>query len=397
MISEVLKTDTEPSSDDRPSVDAGRRAVGRALSIAVLGTRGIPANYGGFETFAEELSTRLVRRGHRVTVYGRSHYVAPSLREYQGVSIRVLPAIRQKYLETVSHTAFSVLSALGKGFDVVLICNAANAFISWVPRLGGSKVVLNVDGIERKRRKWNLAGKAFYLLGERLSTLLPQQVVTDAEAIQRYYLHKYGCRSRFIPYGASTEKSQGSEALQHLGVEAGRYLLYVSRLEPENNAHLVVEAYKRSGVPLPLLLVGDAPYSRRYIEDLKRAAEGADVLMPGAIFGEGYRQLISHCLCYFQASEVGGTHPALIEAMGVGALVVVNDTPENREVTGEAGLLLPFRDVERLARLMGEICGHPDKHEALRRQARCRVAQNYDWEKVVDQYEDLFLELVGDG
>lgn len=368
--------------------------MGQALKIAIVGTRGIPANYGGFETFAQEISVRLVKRGHQVTVYGRSHYIRRGLGQHRGVSIRVLPSIRRKYLETVSHTFLSVLSTLGKGFDVVLICNAANAFISWIPRLAGSRVILNVDGIERKRRKWSLAGKAFYLLGERLATWLPQQVVTDAEAIQRYYLEKYGCPSRFIPYGASTQKSDSFETLKSLGVQPGRYLLYVSRLEPENNAHLVLQAYKKSSSPFPLLLVGDAPYSRRYIEKLKKAAAGAHVLMPGAIFGQGYRELISHCLCYFQASEVGGTHPALIEAMGVGALVVVNDTPENREVAGDAGLLLPFVEVDRLARLMTEISHAPEKYEALRCQARRRIALCYDWEKVVDQYEELFYKLM---
>ncbi len=371
--------------------------LGQSLNIAVVGTRGIPANYGGFETFAQELSTRLVQRGHRVTVYGRSHYVDSGLREFDGVSIRVLPAVRHKYLETVSHTALSLLLALGRGFDVVLICNAANAFMSWMPRLAGARVVLNVDGIERKRRKWNLAGRTFYLMGERLATWLPHQVVTDAKAIQHYYLEKYGCSSRFIPYGASTQKSGDTGVLRHLGVEPGRYLLYVSRLEPENNAHLVLQAYKRSSVPYPLLLVGDAPYSPRYIDGLKRAAAGANVLMPGAIFGRGYRELISHCLCYFQASEVGGTHPALIEAMGAGALAVVNDTPENREVVGDCGLVLPFRQVDRLTGLMEEICAAPEKYESLRCQARQRVARCYDWEKVVDQYEELFCSLVSGG
>lgn len=370
--------------------------MGQALKIAVAGTRGIPANYGGFETFAQELSTRLVERGHQVTVYGRSHYVDRGLGQYGGVSIRVLPAIRRKYLETVSHTFLSLLSTLGKGFDVVLICNAANAFISWIPRLAGARVILNVDGIERKRRKWSLAGKAFYLLGERLATWLPQQVVTDAESIQRYYLEKYGCASRFIPYGASTQKCESIDALERLGVQPGRYLLYVSRLEPENNAHLVLRAYKRSSRRFPLLLVGDAPYSRRYIEELRKEAAGANVLMTGAIFGQGYRELISHCLCYFQASEVGGTHPALIEAMGVGALVVVNETPENREVAADAGLLLPFSDVGRLAGLMTQISDAPEEYQALRCQAQRRIARCYNWEKVVDQYEELFYALVNE-
>lgn len=364
------------------------------LSIAVLGTRGIPANYGGFETFAEEFSVRMVQRGHRVTVYGRPHYVDRRLREHRGVSIRVVPAIRHKYLETVSHTAFSVLASLLKGFDAALICNSANAPVSWIPRMAGAKVVLNVDGIEHKRRKWNRLGRAYYRFCERLATRLPLQVVTDAEAIRRYYLSAYGFDSRFIPYGASTEFQQGGRTLDRLGLEPRRYLLYVSRLEPENNAHLVIEAYRRAGVSQPLVLVGDAPYSRSYIQELKRSAAAAGVMMPGAIYGVGYRELLSNCLCYFQASEVGGTHPALIEAMGAGALVIVNDTSENREVAADAGLILPFNDLDRLAETVREICACPQRYLPLGERARQRIREHYDWDKVVTQYEDLLYELI---
>ena len=164
-------------------------------------------------------------------------------------------------------------------------------------------------------------------------------MVTDARVIQDYYRDEYGARSRFIPYGAPTEPVATTEALARLGVKPGQYLLYVSRLEPENNADLVIEAYRRSGIRFPLVLVGDAPYATRYKESLKQSAVGLNVIMPGAIYGTGYRELLSHNLCYIQATEVGGTHPALLEAMGAGSIVLVNDTPEHREVLGRAGII----------------------------------------------------------
>lgn len=220
------------------------------MNIALLGTRGIPAAYGGFETFAEELSVRLAARGHRVWVYCRPHLIGalpPGAAEYRGVRLVLLPSIRHKYLETVSHTFFSVLHLLFRQsrVDVALICNAANSAFSWLPRVAGTRTVLNVDGLERLRRKWNFLGRAYYRLSEWLATWLPNVVVTDARSIERYYLKRYRKTSRYIPYGASPPGPVGSEELARLGLEAGNYLLYVSRLEPENNALLVVRAFEK--------------------------------------------------------------------------------------------------------------------------------------------------------
>jgi glycosyltransferase involved in cell wall biosynthesis len=364
------------------------------LDIAILGTRGIPANYGGFETFAEEVSTRLVKRGHRITVYGRAHFVPRSLREYQGVRLRVLPCIRHKYFDTVSHTALATLVALFASHEVLLICNAVNAFLCALPPLAGAKVVLNVDGIERQRKKWNVAGRLAYRLGEFLATVLPDAVVADARVIGEYYAAEYGFRARFIPYGAVVGRTETTGTLERLGLTPGCYLLYVSRLEPENNAHLVIDAHIRSGVPHSLVVVGDAPYSRDYIASLESLAAGKNVLLPGAIYGVGYRELLSHCLCYIHATEVGGTHPALIEAMGAGCLSLVNDTPENREVLGDAGLVYRFNDPGSLATLISQVCSRREEFAGFESKAQERVSQCYDWESVVDEYERLFVELL---
>jgi len=364
-----------------------------ALEIAVVGTRGIPANYGGFETFAQELSKRLVARGHKVTVYGRNRYVERGLVSYKGVQIKRLPAIRHKYFDTVSNTFLAVLDALFRSYDILLICNAANAFLSWAPRLRGQKVVLNVDGIERRRKKWNWFGREFYRLSERMAALFPNEIVTDAETIQSYYLERYNRSSYFIPYGATVGRIETQEILEKLQIETGEYMVFVSRLEPENNAHLVIKAYLESGLDLPLVVVGDAPYSDDYIAGLHELAKSGNVLMPGAIFGDAYKELLSHSLCYLHGTEVGGSHPALIEAMGAGTIVIAHDTLENREVLGSGGMLCSFEAVDVLADLMRKVVNQRSDFENYIDVAQERVRRKYNWETVTDSYEDLFYAL----
>jgi len=207
------------------------------MRLAILGTRGIPARYGGFETLAEELSARLAARGHEVTVYTRVRYAQAGLREHRGARIRVLPTVPTKYFDTVVHGLISAFDAALERYDAILVCNAINAASCFLPRLAGkTRVVLNVDGLERNRRKWNAAGRAAYRLSERLSTLLPDAVVSDALVIRDYYRDRYGFSSVFIPYGGDLPEPAGTDALKKLGLEEERYVLYVSRLEPENNA-----------------------------------------------------------------------------------------------------------------------------------------------------------------
>jgi glycosyltransferase involved in cell wall biosynthesis len=357
------------------------------VRIALLGTRGIPANYGGFETFAEELSTRLAARGHEVTVYSRQPYSEPL---YRGVHIQYLGTIRHKYLDTIAHTFVSTLHLLGHHADVALYCNGANAIFTPWPRLAGMPVALNVDGIERKRKKWNRAAKAWYLVSEWLATFCPSEVITDAASIQKYYLERYGKRSTFIPYGAELGATETADVLGGLGLERRRYFLYVSRMEPENRALEVRQAFERVSTTMKLALVGDAPYAADYIREV-RDTRDPRIAIPGAIYGQGYRELGSHCFAYIHATEVGGTHPALIEAMGRGALVLYRNTPENDEVAGGAGI--PFEPEELAAKIELALAMPEDQRDVLRRKAMDRVRERYSWDAVTDRYERLLTGL----
>lgn len=362
------------------------------MRLAILGTRGIPASYGGFETFAEELGIRLAARGHDVTVYGRAHHVPRTLTRYKGVRIVVLPTVRHKYLDTVVHTALSVAHARGR-YDAMLICNAANAVFCLVPRLFGTPVALNVDGIERRRAKWSALGRAWYRASEWLATWTASAVVTDARVIERYYLERYGCASTCIPYGCSVGRAAGTATLERLGLRPRDYVLYVSRLEPENNAHAVIAGFEKATRPgKKLLIVGDAPYARDYIARL-HAMAGPDVVFAGAIYGEGYRELQAHAFAYVHATEVGGTHPALVEAMGAGNCVVVNDVPENREVAGDAALYFRAAEPSTLAEALDRLSGDPVLADTMRARARERAERAYSWETVTDMYEALLRRL----
>jgi glycosyltransferase involved in cell wall biosynthesis len=356
------------------------------MRIGVLGTRGIPANYGGFETFAEELSVRLVERGHAVTVYCRSK---PEKTPYRGVHLRYVPTWRHKYFDTVVHTGISTADVLVRSFDVLLYCNAANAVFTMLPRLRAVPTALNVDGLERHRKKWNRLAKAWYQVSEWMATWCSTAVITDADQIRAYYLERYGKDSSFIPYGAEVGKVTSTETLTALGLTAGNYVLYVSRLEPENNALAVREAFEKVDTRQKLAVVGDAPYAAEYIRRV-RETDDPRVLFPGAIYGQGYRELQSHCSVYVQATEVGGTHPALIEAMGRGALVLYLNTPENREVAGDAAI--PFDD--DLQSKLQQAVEMPESERAeWGAKAMERVERLYSWNAVTNAYEQLFRKL----
>jgi glycosyltransferase involved in cell wall biosynthesis len=382
---------------DRPPAGAPPLPLRTPLRIALLGSRGIPGRYGGYETLMEELATRLVERGCEVTVYCRSHVTPPGLSHYRGVALRVLPTLRTKYLDTPVHTLLSCLdlAAGGARFDAALVVNSANALFVPLLRAAGVPVALHVDGIEKRRAKWGPFGRAVYALSERLACTVADALVTDAEVIRRHYLERYGAASVAITYGVEPRpvlETGETGVLARLGLASRRYFLYVSRFEPENNPHRVAAAYRDAGGDLPLVMVGGAPYASAFIAGFTRDADPR-ILFPGPIYGEGYRELLSHALAYIHATEVGGTHPALVEALGYGNCALVNDTPENREVAGEVGLYFDAARPASLAAVLDRVRLDPDLAATRRQAAAERAARLYSWERVTEQYADLFTRL----
>lgn len=399
-----LPTGPPTSLDMTQTTTSPGAATGSPLHFALLGSRGIPNRYGGYETLMEELSTRLVRRGYRVTVYCRSHVTPPKLREFKGVRLVVLPTLRGKYFDTPVHTLLSGLHVLwhqlrtrlsrnaGSGYDAALLVNSANALFVPLLRLAGVPTALHVDGIEKRRAKWGWFGRMVYALSERLACRLPNALVTDAEVIRQHYLRRYGAESVDIAYGVDPDPPRTPDVLPRLGLEPGRYFLYVSRFEPENNPHQVAAAYRQVGGDLPLVMVGGAPYAASFNRSWSENRDPR-ILVPGPIYGIGYRELLSGAFAYIHATDVGGTHPALVEAMGYGCCPVVNDTPENREVAADSGLFFKASEPASLAAVLNHLRLQPEQARRHGAAAAKRAQTVYSWPRVCDQYVQLLTHL----
>jgi glycosyltransferase involved in cell wall biosynthesis len=365
------------------------------MRVAILGTRGIPASYSGFETAAEQLAARLTERGHEVVVYCRPHVVDPSLRIYKGARLIHLPTVRNKYLDTFVHTLLSAAHAARRlKPDVALFFIAGNSPMCLITRGAGIPTVINVDGLDSDRSKWPAPAKAYLRFAERNAPRWSDTALTDSHAVADIFERRYGRRIGVVPYGVEDPGHEGVGTLERLGLEPGRYLLFVGRLEPENNPHVLVEAF--AGIDaqrargMKLVVVGGAPYAGDYIQSVKRAGDPR-VVFPGYIFGAGYWELQRNAYAFIAPTEVGGTHPVILEALAAGNCVLVNDHAPNVETVGNAGLTFSGAEgVRSLTRELERLFDEPELVDRYRARARQR-AREYAWEAVTDQYEELLL------
>lgn len=366
------------------------------MKIAILGTRGIPARYGGFETLAEQLANRLAERGHLVTVYCRRPFTRPDDALRPGVKRVILPTISRKHFDTIFNTLLSVFHVGFSSADAVLLCNVGNSPLAWIPRLLGKPTVLHVDGLDRKRKKWKWFARQYLLFCEFLSAYTPTRLLTDAVVIRDYYLQRYGRDSAMIAYGAEVPQLPQVPWHEHdFDIPQRRYILYVCRLEPENNPELVIQAYARLKTEWPLVVVGDNKYTPGYVDSLKAMA-GSNVRFVGAVYGPRYWELQNNAGLFVSAFEVGGIHPSLVEAMAAGNTLLYLDTKENREAVGDSGVAFPAQAGE-LATAMQRLLDAPHLREELAGKARARATELYSWERIVDQYEQLFCQLANLG
>lgn len=365
------------------------------MKIALMGTRGIPAAYSGFETCVEQLGQRLVERGHEVTVYCRVPHITYAGDTYKGMRLVKLRAIGNMFLDTIIHSFLSTLHSLTQGYDVILYFIAGNSPVTWIPRLVGTKTALNVDGLDWKRAKWPNWAKKYLQLSEFLATKLPNAVVTDSRIVQDYYETRFNSHSTYIPYGSEVEILPPGETLARFGLQPRRYILFVGRLVPENCIHHILAAFRQTKTDLQCVIVGDAPYSNQYKARLRQMAEDDPrIIFTGYVFGQGYHELGSNALIFIESSGVGGTHPALTEAMAFGNCVIVNDTPENLETIGEAGFSYAGElGADSLRVVLQELLDQPDQVAAYRHLAQARARAHYSWEAITDAYEALFQQL----
>lgn len=366
------------------------------LRIALMGTRGAPAHYGGFETAVDEIGRRLAAKGHEVTVYCRNGNSGrrrdPDT--YCGMRLVHLPAARRRALETLTHTFLSAAHTFTTPrYDAVLVCNAANAPALPLLRLRGLPYAVHVDGLEWRRTKWGPVGRTYYRLAESLSVRWSDALVADALGIEQYYSDEFGAHTVGIAYGAPDGGGVGSDKLESLGLTPRGFHVVVARFEPENHVDLILEGYRRSNARLPLVVVGSVPYATEHTDRINELAAGDDAIhLVGGVWDQDLLdQLYAGALTYLHGHSVGGTNPSLLRAMGAGTATIAYDIVFNREVAGPAATY---------AGSAGEFASAIDEAEAdvattLRRGRLLaeRAREKYDWDAVAERYEALFLAL----
>jgi len=357
------------------------------LRVAFIGTRGVPASYSGFETCVEQVGKRMADRGHEVTVFCRSSHYRDRRSEYLGMRLRYLPAVHQKHLETLSHTA---LSALRLPAATAIVCmGVGNAPVVRALELGGRRTVFNVDGADWQRDKWGGLASWYLRSCERLAARSRSILVADAEAVHRYYRELYGRESELVAYGADPPSDLGTRALTKFGLKVGAYVLLVGRLVPENGAHDYLAGVRLARVDAPAVVVGDASYADEYKAALREGAPD-NAVFTGYQFGPAYQQLSAHAGVFVLAATVGGTHPVLIEQMAAGNAILARQTESNREVLGEAGLY--WDTPEQLAALLRALWPDANRRRELGAAARRRAEERYSWERVTSRYLELAAE-----
>jgi glycosyltransferase involved in cell wall biosynthesis len=355
----------------------------------MIGTRGVPASYGGFETAVEEIGRRMVDKGHDVVVYCRSTREARSA-THLGMELIHLPALRLKAAETLSHTALSVAHlATHRKPDVALVFNAANAPFVPLIRAKGVPSAVHVDGLEWKRAKWSGSGRRYYRWAEEVSVRQADALIADAQGIADYYRAEFDVPTELIAYGAPINRNPSRYRLPELGLTPDGYHLVVARFEPENHVDLIVEGYLASGAQLPLIVVGSAPYAARYTEKITgSAAADPRIRLLGAVYdNELLDQLYGNAASYFHGHSVGGTNPSLLRAMGAGAPVAAWDVSFNRDVAGSDAWY--FGNPEEVSAAFVSIEADPSVRRIRGAAMVDRAEARYDWDKVAEDYLKL--------
>ncbi|HEX5788453.1 MAG TPA: glycosyltransferase [Woeseiaceae bacterium] len=372
----------------------GAAATVPPQKIAVIGIRGLPANYGGLETCADEVCRRWADAGHDVLVYCRRGRYSERPDAVRGVSLRYLPSLPSKSLDTISHTFLCVLDLLfvKRRYRNVHLYNTGNSIFIPLLRLGGRHVVLSGDGIEWKRQKWGRLARFVHKLGEQVAARFANDIVVDNEEVGAYYRAKFDIPTTLIAYGANeiaVDPEHSARLLARHGLEAGRYFLFVGRIVPEKGVHELIEAYRSIRTDYPLVIIGDDSPKSEY-RNAVFAAASERVRLLGFVYDEDYEQLLVNAAMYLSASRLEGTSPSLLAAMGAGVCCLVNGIPENRATVKGSVPTYAENDLADLVAKWQALVDDPDEARAVAESGRECVRRHYSWDAVADGYFRLF-------
>lgn len=362
------------------------------MKIAMIGSRGIPETYSGIETALKAMCPRLVAKGHEVAVYCRAYYGLPD--EYQGVHLISLPSINTKHLDTISHVALCIIHSLSQDFDILHFHALGPTLLSWVPKIAGYKIVATVQGLDLQRAKWGPVARTALRIAELTSAILPHRTIVVSEVLKSYYETKFGSSATYIPNGVAVPEHSPPRLLpKEYGLHGNDYVLFASRLVPEKGVHYLLEAHSRLKTPIKLVIAGEGIHSRHYVASLQEMA-GPNVIFTGHVTGQLLEELFSNAYLYVLPSEIEGLSLSLLEAMSYGLCVLVSDIPENAEAVRDHGFTFQSGSSDSLAEVLEQLLHDENLVKEYRLKSRTRVEEEYNWDRVTDLTEQVYLSLI---
>jgi glycosyltransferase involved in cell wall biosynthesis len=368
------------------------------IKIAIIGSRGYPIVYSGYETFVKELSERLVQQNIDVRIYCQKHLFSARPKNINGVELVYIPTVQTKSLNQLVHSFFSMVHACCSKVDVILVVNAANGPFGIISRLAQKKTLINVDGLEWLRPKWKGLGAAYFKFAAKLATLFYNTIITDAEAMRQVYLKTFNKDSTVIAYGANIRHAKNPDLITQFGLSPDSYFLIVGRLIPDNNSDLILEGFKKANSNKKLVIVGDVPYQDAYAQNMKANASDQILFLGYVNDGEVLAELYHQSYAYLHGHEYGGTNPTMLKAMAYGCAILALDTVFNREMleNGEFGWFFQ-KTSDSVALYLQQAENNPQAVEKLKAKARNGITQKYNWDEVTKAYVTVFKALIYNG
>ncbi len=363
------------------------------MKIAMLGTKGIPATWGGIERHVEEISTRLAAMGHDVTVYCRPYYTETRDKTYKGVHLKKLPTIPSKNLDAIMHTFIATLHVMLEDYDIVHYHAIGPATLALLARLAGKNAVVTVHGLDWQREKWGGKAKLFLKLGERASVYLPYSTITVSKFLKGYLEDKYHRPVTYIPSAVTDPIHRKPDIIKKYGIGERDYLLLVARLVPEKGAHFLIEAYERLNPDMPLVIAGGSSHSDEYVAELQKHASDK-IIFTGYVYGEELQELYSNAYCYVHPSTIEGLPVTLLEGVAYGNCVIASDIPANTEVVEDNGVVFESMNVDDLCEALKMVIGNPALARELGERARAHGVAEYNYDKVTAKTEDLYRRVL---
>ncbi len=375
----------------------------REISIAMLGHKRIPSREGGIEIVVEELATRMVELGNRVTCYNRSgHHVSgkefdiDAVQEYKGVRLKKVWTLNKKGLAAMTSSLCAAVCAAFGRYDVVHFHAEGPCAMLWLPKLFGKRCVATIHGLDYQRAKWGRFASAYIMAGEKCAVKYADEIIVLSRGVQEYFRETYGRETKFVPNGVTKPLIRKADLIQKkFGLKKDGYILYLGRLVPEKGIRYLIEAYRKTDTEKRLVIAGGSSDTESYMAELKKAADGDDrILFTGFVQGEMLDELYSNAYVYVLPSDLEGMPLSLLEAMSYGNCCLVSDISELTEVVKDSAATFRKGDVADLRNKLQRLCSDGDLVRRYKKEAVGFVSGKYSWDEVVRRTLELYRDEV---